>query len=418
MLSLIPYLPPHCNAHVWRALVARRGCLRRTSTMGSLAIDQTLALAMARHGRLGASSSAASLQADTIEHIFAFVREAHKDLLATRRIVSICMQLISTGIHRIEISYSDGTHTAHGGHSGEWQRPLRLQPGEYITSVSGARRRGVLAVYFVYKVDFTTNLGATHTFMRPSIVNRPFVLPIDTDRESRGPGVHVPHRAAGNRALCGAALDRCSCNEGDGVDEQHGAAAARSPVHLLRAIPQRPLAPSHRRACGWPRHRSPPVHPRAGKGARVGASELRRVYLPFSCAAVRWRPDRPLQGPPRRQHRLALAELLARGLGWREEASYILKPEADTRPRNTLVRHRYSGVDASACPYVFSFLPLPSRMRGGHTKSRRLFKAVSPTPYRGPLKRAVTPRSSLPLFYLIIRVVFLGVLSSSIQLLV
>ena len=153
--------------------------------MGSLAIDQTLALAMARHGRLGASSSAASLQADTIEHIFAFVREAHKDLLATRRIVSICVQLIITGIHRIEISYSDGTHTAHGGHSGEWQRPLRLQPGEYITSVSG-RRRGVLAVYFVYKVDFTTNLGATHTFVMPSPIDHlaaPFVLPIDADRE-------------------------------------------------------------------------------------------------------------------------------------------------------------------------------------------------------------------------------------------
>ena len=114
--------------------------------MGSLAIDQTLALAMARHGRLGASSSAASLEADTIEHILAFVREAHKDLLATRRIVSICVKVSRTvGINRIEISYSDGTHTAHGGHSGEWQRPLRLQPGEYITSVSGHRQRLLLA---------------------------------------------------------------------------------------------------------------------------------------------------------------------------------------------------------------------------------------------------------------------------------
>ena len=158
--------------------------------MGSLAIDQTLALAMARHGRLGASSSAASLEADTIELILAFVREAHKDLLATRRIVSICAR-VSSLVNRIEISYSDGTHTAHGGHIGEWHRPLRLQPGEYITSVSGARRRGVLAVYFVYKVDFTTNLGTTHTFVMPSSpspspwrpAHRPLVLPIDADRE-------------------------------------------------------------------------------------------------------------------------------------------------------------------------------------------------------------------------------------------
>ena len=146
--------------------------------MGSLAIDQTFALAMARHGRLGASSSAASLEADTIELILAFVREAHKDLLATRRIVSICAR-VSSLVNRIEISYSDGTHTAHGGHFGAWHLPLRLQPGEYITGVSGQNPSGSL----MYRVNFTTNLGATRTFMRPSPISAPFVLPIDVDHE-------------------------------------------------------------------------------------------------------------------------------------------------------------------------------------------------------------------------------------------
>ena len=148
------------------------------ATMGSLAIDQTFALAMARHGRLGASSSAASLEADTIELILAFVREAHKDLLATRRIVSICAR-VSSLVNRIEISYSDGTHTAHGGHIGEWHRPLRLQPGEYITSISGQNPSDSS----VSRVAFTTNLGHQRTFPAGSGISAPFFLTIGADRE-------------------------------------------------------------------------------------------------------------------------------------------------------------------------------------------------------------------------------------------
>ena len=74
----------------------------------SLASEQALALAMARHPRLGAASCAAALQADTLALIFGFVQAAHQELVATKRIASIHVRAGDL-IDRIEIRYSDGT---------------------------------------------------------------------------------------------------------------------------------------------------------------------------------------------------------------------------------------------------------------------------------------------------------------------
>ena len=46
-------------------------------TVMSLAAEQTLALAMARHARLGTSSPAAVLDEDTLHSIFLHVQRAH-----------------------------------------------------------------------------------------------------------------------------------------------------------------------------------------------------------------------------------------------------------------------------------------------------------------------------------------------------
>ena len=104
--------------------------------MSSLAVDQILALAMARHARLGAASPASALEEDTMHHILHFVREAHLKLMATKRIVSICVR---TGdlVDRVEIHYSDGTFRSHGGDGGQWRRPLTLKAGEYVEGFRG-----------------------------------------------------------------------------------------------------------------------------------------------------------------------------------------------------------------------------------------------------------------------------------------
>eukprot|EP00966_Prymnesium_polylepis_P099283 2299600-Prymnesium_polylepis.1 len=112
---------------------------------------------MARHARLGAESLAAALDLDLMPLILRFVQAAHQELLATKRIVSICVR---TGalVDRIVIEYSDGTHDAHGGHGGEWRRPLKLQPGEYITGVCGHAGDGLDSI------TFTTSRGVTREF--------------------------------------------------------------------------------------------------------------------------------------------------------------------------------------------------------------------------------------------------------------
>ena len=141
--------------------------------MTSLASKQALALAMARHPRLGAASCAAALEADTLALIFGFVQEAHRELVATKRIASIHVRAGDL-IDRIEIRYSDGTHLFYGGHGGEWQRPMRLQPGETITGVGG-RQGGSLD-----SIDFTTSRGVTCRFKGRLNGGAPFTYQIPT----------------------------------------------------------------------------------------------------------------------------------------------------------------------------------------------------------------------------------------------
>ena len=71
--------------------------------MPSLADEQTLAFAMARHPRLGASSGAAALlNDDMIQHIHRFVSQAHVELLERKRLLSVCVR---TGdlVDRLEV---------------------------------------------------------------------------------------------------------------------------------------------------------------------------------------------------------------------------------------------------------------------------------------------------------------------------
>ena len=145
--------------------------------MTSLASKQALALAMARHPRLGAASCAAALEADTLALIFGFVQEAHRELVATKRIASIHVRAGDL-IDRIEIRYSDGTHLFYGGHGGEWQRPMRLQPGEIITGVGG--RNSLASSLQVNSIDFTTSRGVTCRFKGRLNGGAPFTYQIPT----------------------------------------------------------------------------------------------------------------------------------------------------------------------------------------------------------------------------------------------
>ena len=139
------------------ALSVETSALCLSTSMGSLATDQALALAMARHNRLGAASPAASLNADTTQLIHSFVRDAHEELVSAKRIVAIYMK---TGdlVDRVEMHYSDGTHSAHGGMGGRWREPLLLKPDEYITRVSGKKGDSLDSICF------TTNKQDSHVF--------------------------------------------------------------------------------------------------------------------------------------------------------------------------------------------------------------------------------------------------------------
>ena len=147
-----------------------------TPATRSLACEQTLALAMARHARLGAASSAALLEADTVALIFSFVQEAHEELVATKRIASIHVRAGDV-IDGIEIRYSDGTHVASGGNGGRWLRPLRLQPGEFITRVGG--NKGL----YLDSIEFRTSHGAVIRFPGRLSGGVPFVHDIATGHE-------------------------------------------------------------------------------------------------------------------------------------------------------------------------------------------------------------------------------------------
>ena len=136
----------------------------------SLAHQQALALAMARHPRLGASSPASVLNSDLIQLVFSFINAAHHQFTRSKRVVSVAVR---TGdlVDRIELHYSDGTYFACGGNGGKWRRPLHLNPGEYLVRVDG--RKGD----FLDAVRFTTNLGTTREFVGRLGGGLPFTMP-------------------------------------------------------------------------------------------------------------------------------------------------------------------------------------------------------------------------------------------------
>ena len=123
-----------------------------TSARPSLATEQTLALAMARHPSLGAESPAAPLDADTLQVILKFVRAAHAQLVSQKRLASICVR---TGdlVDRVECHYSDGGFETFGGGGGEWRQPVTLKVGEYISGIGGRKGDSLDAIHF------TTNQG-------------------------------------------------------------------------------------------------------------------------------------------------------------------------------------------------------------------------------------------------------------------
>ena len=161
----------------------------------SLASEQALALAMARHPRLGAASCAAALQADTLALIFGFVQAAHQELVATKRIASIHVRAGDL-IDRIEIRYSDGTHVAYGGHGGAWLRPMRLQPGEVITGVSGRKGDSLDSI------NFTTSRGLV-TFKGRLNGGAPFSYQIPAGKQLDGLVCHTATNGTWLRAVSG-----------------------------------------------------------------------------------------------------------------------------------------------------------------------------------------------------------------------
>ena len=142
----------------------------------TLAREQILALAMARHARLGAASRAKCLNADALSHVHKYVCEAHQELASTKRISKIC---VKTGdvVDRIEIHFSDGAFISSGGGGGEWRLPATLEVGEYITGIGGRKGDSLDAIYF------TTNLGRAHNFAGRINGGRVFHMPIEPGHE-------------------------------------------------------------------------------------------------------------------------------------------------------------------------------------------------------------------------------------------
>ena len=123
----------------------------------TLATEQVLALAMARHARLGAESTAKCLDADAFQVVWKWVHAAHQKLASTTRIVKICVKAGDI-VDRIELHRSDGSFLSRGGDGGEWLLPATLEIGEYIIGVGGRKGGGLDAVYF------TTNFGRAFNF--------------------------------------------------------------------------------------------------------------------------------------------------------------------------------------------------------------------------------------------------------------
>jgi hypothetical protein len=104
--------------------------------MSSLATEQVLALAMARHPRLGVESPAALLTDDTTRVVLRSVQQAHRAVVESKRIFSVCVRTDGL-VDRVEFHYSDGTRLAYGGHGGHWRKPFNLEIGEYLVCVAG-----------------------------------------------------------------------------------------------------------------------------------------------------------------------------------------------------------------------------------------------------------------------------------------
>ena len=77
----------HCRSvHIFRYSSST------SMTHPSLAGEQTLALAMARHPRLGEMSHAAVLTADALQIIHHFVAISHAELVGSKRVVCVCVR--------------------------------------------------------------------------------------------------------------------------------------------------------------------------------------------------------------------------------------------------------------------------------------------------------------------------------------
>ena len=119
--------------------------------------EQVMALAMARHARLGAASPAAVLPADALQIVMRFVQAAHQQLISTPRLIRV---YVRTGdlVDRVEFHFSDGTVRSHGGRGGHLREPFVLNTGEYITGIAGR------AGDSLDSISFRTSEGRQHTF--------------------------------------------------------------------------------------------------------------------------------------------------------------------------------------------------------------------------------------------------------------
>lgn len=107
--------------------------------------EQCLALAMAKHPRLGHDSCAAHLPPDCLATIAQTCKAAHAALLRSPYLREIrakqsgALDGDGTRIDRIEFVRSDDVRYVHGGLGGSWQEPFLLQRGEFCVRICGTR---------------------------------------------------------------------------------------------------------------------------------------------------------------------------------------------------------------------------------------------------------------------------------------
>ena len=241
--------------------------------------EQILALAMARHTRLGAASKAKCLNADALSHVHKCVCEAHQELAATKRISKICVRTGNV-VDRVEIHFSDGAFIGSGGGGGEWRLPVTLEIGEYIIGFGG-RKGGVLgdslgAIYF------TTNLGRAHNFAGRFNGGRAFHKLIEPGHELISFSASSPP----GRTWLTSTIGYNTVSSSWTSPMASKAAPRPSQPRHLRARHHPTVFPPRGLARGRARPRRPRLHLGGSQGARARAAELRRLHLQLSSAAL------------------------------------------------------------------------------------------------------------------------------------